>query len=109
GGEARIKAEHGEVKATGIKGALWAQASFGSVGLEDIGGLAEVTVEHGGLQARGLQMGARVKASGDDVDLDGFRGPVTVEVNRASVHLVPQGPLVDPISASSRHGGIHLE
>jgi hypothetical protein len=109
GGEARVRAEHGAVKATGVKGALWAQASFGGVVLEDIGGPVEVTVEHGGLHARGLQQGARVKASGDDVDLDGFRGPLAVEVNRASVHLVPQGPLVDPVSAITRHGGIHLE
>jgi DUF4097 and DUF4098 domain-containing protein YvlB len=109
GGEARARAEHGAVKATGIKGALWAHASFGGVELEDIGGPVEVTVEHGGLQGRGLQKGARVKASGDDVDLEGFRGPLSVEVNRASVHLVPQGPLVDPVSASTRHGGIHLE
>jgi hypothetical protein len=109
GGEARVRAEHGAVKATAVKGALWAQASFGGVVLEDIGGPAEVTVEHGGLQGRGLQQGARVKASGDDVDLEGFRGPLAVEVSRASVHLVPQGPLVDPVSASTRHGGIHLE
>ncbi len=109
GGEARIRAAHGAVKATGVKGALWAQASFGSVELEDIGGPAEVTVEHGGVQGRGLQKGARVKASGDDVAIEGFRGPLAVEADRANVHLVPQGPLVDPVSASTRHGGIHLE
>ncbi|HXB55759.1 MAG TPA: hypothetical protein VN461_13305 [Vicinamibacteria bacterium] len=109
GGDARVRAEHGRVKATGVKGALWAQASFGGVELVDIGGPAEVTVEHGGLQGRDLQKGARVKASGDDVDLEGFRGPLAVEADRASVHLIPQGPLVDPISASTRHGGIHLE
>jgi hypothetical protein len=109
GGEARLRAEHGTVRATGVKGALWAEASFGGVELEDIGGPAEVTVEHGGLHGQGLQKGARVKASGDDVDLEGFHGPLAVEADRASVHLVPQGPLVDPVSASTRHGGIRLE
>lgn len=109
GGDARVKAQHGAVEAKDIKGALGAETSFDSVSLENVGGPVEVTVEHGGLRAEGLEKGARVKASGDEVTLDGFRGPVEVEAARGAVRLVPAGPLVEPVTVRSTHGGILLE
>ncbi len=109
GGEARIKAVHGEVRASGVKGALSTEASFDGVFLDDVGGPVEVTVDHGGLQAKGLARGARVKATGDDVTLEGFRGPVEIESQRGAVHLVPAGALTEPVTVSTRFGGVRLE
>ena len=108
-GDARVKARHGEVQAKEIKGALAVESSFNNVSLEKVGGPVDVTVEHGGLRAEGLEKGARVKASGDEVTLTGFRGPVEVEAARATVRLVPAGPLVEPVTIGTTHGGIFLE
>ena len=109
GGSARVKTQHGEVKATSIEGALTAEASFQGIEIEDVGGPLSVSVSHGGLEARGFRKGGRIKASGDEVRLDGWAGALEVEAERASVRLVPGGPITERVTVRTTHGGIHLE
>ncbi len=109
GGEVRAKADRGAVSAEDVRGAVTAEATHENVRLERVGGRVEVTVRHGGLSARALEDGARVRGAGDDVAIDGFRGAVDVEVERGSVHLAPDRPITEALTATAREGAVRLE
>jgi DUF4097 and DUF4098 domain-containing protein YvlB len=108
GGDVNARAEHGQVRASGVKGTFIAAASFNDVRLDDVSGSVEATVEHGGFHAKRLGNGARVKSEGDDIVIEGFRGALNVTAKRGGVRLVPDGPITEPISASTSFGDLHL-
>jgi DUF4097 and DUF4098 domain-containing protein YvlB len=108
GGDLRFTGQHSSLTASGVQGGVKVETSYDDVSLSEVGGPVEVKVEHGGLHAEHLAKGAQVVSTGDDVVIDGFRGAVTINAQRGSVRLVPDGPLVEPVSASVTNGGISL-
>jgi DUF4097 and DUF4098 domain-containing protein YvlB len=109
GGDVSAKADRGAVSAEDVRGAVTAEATHENVRLERVEGPVEVTVRHGGLSARALEDGARVRGAGDDVTIEGFRGAVDVEVERGSVHLAPDRPITEALTAIAREGAVRLE
>jgi hypothetical protein len=73
-----------------------------------IGKDVDATVDNGGFEAQDLAGAARVKVAGDDVTITDFASSVDVEADRGSVELTPSGPITQPLSVRTRHGGITL-
>jgi hypothetical protein len=108
GGDVRAKADRGAVSAQDVEGAVSAEATYEKILLARIGGPVEAVARHGDVSARTLEGGIRVRATGGDVTIEGFRRTVDVEVERGPVSLTPDGPISEPINASSRGGEVHL-
>jgi DUF4097 and DUF4098 domain-containing protein YvlB len=122
-GPVQLESRHGDVRVSGVEGALTLSSRQGNVEVEDVAGPAKLEVEHGDLVARrtgaadvGLQFGGLtaegvrgdlvVRGAHAELRASDVAGRAEVETSFAGIHVARVG---GEVRATARNGDITAE